>query len=54
MTWKRHDGETYHFCAHLCVGRFDLNGAAYVAASRLKLEGWGLTQTPGFLMSDPQ
>lgn len=51
---RQFDGEVFHFCSHLCAGRFDLDGAAYVAVSRLQLEGWGRTEMPGFLMSDPE
>ena len=47
---REHDGEVYHFCSAICASRFDLDAAAYVAASRLGLEGWGRTPTPGFLM----
>ena len=47
---REHDGETYYFCSVMCANRFDVDAAAYVAASRLGLEGWGRTPTPGFLM----
>lgn len=49
-----HDDGLFHFCSHLCAARFDEDGAAYVAVSRLGLEGWGRTQTPGFLLPDSQ
>ena len=49
---REHGGEAFHFCSHLCASRFDQDGAAYVAVSRLGLEGWGRTQTPGFLLPD--
>ncbi|MDQ2668512.1 MAG: hypothetical protein M3Z05_21335 [Gemmatimonadota bacterium] len=49
---RDHEGERYHFCSHQCAGRFEADGAAYVAVSRLGLEGWGRTQTPGFLLPD--
>ena len=49
---REHDGALYHFCSHLCARRFDQDGAAYVAVSRLGLEGWGRTPAPGFLLSD--
>jgi YHS domain-containing protein len=49
---RMHDGETFHFCSHLCAARFDQDGPAYVAVSRLGLEGWGRTQTPGFLLPE--
>ena len=49
---RQHEGELFHFCSHLCAGRFDQDGAAYVAVSRLQLEGWGRTETPGFLLPD--
>lgn len=48
---RQHEGELYHFCSAICAGRFDLDAAAYVAVSRLGLEGWGRTPTPGFLMN---
>ena len=51
---RQHDGETYHFCSESCANRFDLDAAAYVAASRLGLEGWGRTPTPGFLTRPPR
>ena len=47
---REHDGETYYFCSVICTDRFELDAAAYVAVSRLGLEGWGRTPTPGFLM----
>ena len=50
---REHDGETYYFCSAICADRFDLDAAAYVAVSRLGLEGWGRTPTPGFLMRRP-
>ena len=46
------DSERFHFCSHLCASRFDQDGAAYVAVSRLRLEGWGRTQPPGFLLPE--
>ena len=46
----QYDGGTYYFCSSICAIRFDLDAAAYVAVSRLGLEGWGRTPTPGFLM----
>jgi YHS domain-containing protein len=49
---RAHDGAIYHFCSHLCAGRFDQDASAYVAVSRLGLEGWGRTQTPGFLLPE--
>ena len=49
---REFNGQRYHFCSHLCAGRFDADGAAYVAVSRLGLEGWGRTQAPGFLLPD--
>ena len=47
---REHDGATYYLCSAICASRFDLDAAAYVAVSRLGLEGWGRTPTPGFLM----
>ncbi len=47
-----HDGSVFHFCSDLCARRFDADGDAYAAASRLNLPGWGRTATPGFLMRD--
>ena len=45
---REHDGKTYYFCARSCASRFDKDAPAYVAASRLGLEGWGETP-PGFV-----
>ena len=50
---REHDGQTYHFCSAVCADRFDVDAAAYVAVSRLGLDGWGRTPTPGFLMGQP-
>lgn len=47
---REYEGAVYHFCAEVCATRFDVDAAAYVAVSRLGLEGWGRTPTPGFLM----
>ena len=47
---REHAGETYYFCSEICADRFDVDAVAYVAASRLGLDGWGRTPTPGFLM----
>ena len=47
---REHEGQTYRFCSAICADRFDADAAAYVAVSRLDLEGWGRTPTPGFLM----
>jgi YHS domain-containing protein len=46
---REHEGELFHFCSALCRGRFDQDAQAYVAVSRLNIEGWGSTPTPGFL-----
>lgn len=46
---REHDGSVYHLCSELCAGRFDTDGDAYVAVSKLRLEGWGQTPKPGFL-----
>lgn len=45
---RAHDGQTYYFCARVCAERFDQDAAAYVAVSRLGLDGWGNTPPPGF------
>ena len=45
---REYDGETYHFCSAICADRFDVDAAAFVAASRLGLEGWGRTSAPDF------
>ena len=50
---REHDGQTYYFCSAICANRFDADAPAYVAASRLGLEGWGRTQAPGFLTGWP-
>ena len=47
---REHERETYYLCSAICADRFDIDAAAYVAVSRLGLEGWGRTPTPGFLM----
>lgn len=49
-TAREHEGHTYYLCSKLCLTRFDEDAAAYVAVSRLGLEGWGRTPKPGFLM----
>ena len=49
---REHAGEVFFLCSELCVGRFETDAAAYVAVSRLNLEGWGRTPTPGFLMKE--
>ena len=49
-TVREHEGQTYYLCSELCVVRFDEDAAAYVAVSRLGLQGWGQTPMPGFLM----
>jgi YHS domain-containing protein len=46
------EARTYHFCSKRCVRKFDRDAVAYVAASRLNLEGWGRTPTPGFLYQE--
>ena len=43
---REHDGETYYFCSATCADRFDVDAAAFIAASRLGLEGWGETPAP--------
>ena len=50
---REHDGKVYYFCSAICADRFDVDAAAYVAVSRLGLEGWGRTPAPGFLMRRP-
>ena len=47
---REFEGEQFHFCSALCLSRFDEDAAAYAAVSRLNLDGWGRTPTPGFLM----
>ena len=47
---REYDGSIYYLCSELCADRFDSDGEAYVAVSRLRLEGWGQTPRPGFLM----
>ena len=47
---REYGGATYYFCAPSCASRFDVDAEAYVAASRLGLDGWGRTPAPGFLM----
>lgn len=51
VTTRVHDSSEFHFCSHLCAGRFDADGDAYAAVARLDLPGWGQTATPGFLMA---
>ena len=50
---REYNGEIYHLCSQLCASRFDEDAAAYVAVSRLGLEGWGRTPRPGFLKPRP-
>lgn len=47
-----HHDSVFHFCSGLCASRFDADGDAYAAVSRLDLPGWGRTATPGFLQPD--
>ena len=46
---REYEGAVYHFCSEGCAMRFDEDAIAYVAASRLGLDGWGKTPAPGFL-----
>ena len=46
---REYEGATYYFCSEICATRFDQDAVAYIAASRLNLDGWGQTPTPGFL-----
>lgn len=46
---REYEGAVYHFCSEGCAVRFDADAIAYVAASRLGLDGWGKTPAPGFL-----
>ena len=48
---RDYEGAVYHFCSESCASRFDHDAIAYVAVSRLGLEGWGRTPMPGFLMN---
>ena len=43
---RDHAGVTYYLCSIECCGKFDADGAAYVAAARLDLPGWGETPHP--------
>jgi YHS domain-containing protein len=36
-----YEGVNYHLCSAICASRFDIDAAAYVAVSRLGLEGMG-------------
>lgn len=44
-----HEGGTYYLCSSRCLAAFEKDAAAYVAVSKLKLQGWGKTPRPGFL-----
>ena len=46
---REYEAAVYHFCSELCASRFDSDAVAYIAASRLGLDGWGQTPAPGFL-----
>ncbi len=46
---REHEGQTYYFCSRSCAVRFERDAPAYVAASRLGLDGWGDTPPPGFV-----
>lgn len=43
---REYDGESFYLCSVECSNKFDADAAAYVAASRLSLPGWGLTPHP--------
>ena len=43
---REHAGETYYLCSIECRAKFDADAAAYVAAARLQLPGWGETPHP--------
>ncbi|NUO39754.1 MAG: YHS domain-containing protein [Gemmatimonadaceae bacterium] len=43
---REHAGVTYYLCSVECRAKFDADGEAYIAASRLSLPGWGQTPHP--------
>ena len=51
---REHDGKTYYFCSAICADRFDADAPAFVAASRMGLDGWGRTPAPDFPTGTPR
>ena len=43
---REHAGAEYYLCSVECTLRFEADSAAYVAAARLDLPGWGRTPHP--------
>jgi len=41
-----HAGTVWYLCSAECRMKFEADGAAYVAAARLNLPGWGQTPHP--------
>ena len=43
---RAHEGVIYYLCSAECAARFDADGDAYAATSKLELPGWGQTPHP--------
>ena len=43
---REHSGATWYLCSLACSLKFDADAAAYIAAARLDLPGWGRTPAP--------
>ena len=43
---REHSGATWYLCSLECCLKFDADAAAYIAAARLDLPGWGQTPHP--------
>ena len=43
---REHSGETFYLCSAECGAKFDRDADAYIAASKLRLPGWGMTPHP--------
>ena len=50
---RDHEGRTYYLCSDRCAAKFDADAPAYSTVARLNLDGWGRTQTPGFIDPKP-
>lgn len=51
---RDYEGETFHLCSQVCARKFDQDAIAYVATSRLNLEGWGRTPPPPGFKKKPR
>jgi YHS domain-containing protein len=43
---REHGGDTFYLCSAECGAKFDADADAYIAASKLRLPGWGKTPHP--------